>query len=91
MDGTSSADWILDKNGNRHEGMYSWEDYVSPGYFATLEIPILAGRDFNDGDTATSPKVAIVNQAFAKKFLQGAAPPLGQVFRVWNDPGKPPR
>src|SRR5215472_3881353 len=82
MNGSTSNDGILDKNGNSHEGMVSWEDYVSPGYFATLEIPIIAGRDFNDHDTATSPKVAIVNQAFAKKFLPGAAPPIGQVFRV---------
>jgi len=90
MNGSTSNDWILDKNGNHHEDMVAWEDYVSPGYFATLEIPIIAGRDFNDRDTATSPKVAIVNQTFAKKLLQGANP-IGQVFRVWNDPGKPPR
>jgi putative ABC transport system permease protein len=90
MNGNTSNDWILDKNGNHHEDMVAWEDYVSPGYFATLEIPIIAGRDFNDRDTATSPKVAMVNQTFAKKLLQGANP-IGQVFRVWNDPGKPPR
>jgi putative ABC transport system permease protein len=39
----------------------------------------------------SSPKVAIVNQAFVKKFLQGAAVPIGHTFRVWNYPGKPPR
>jgi hypothetical protein len=91
MSGSSSNDWILDKDGDHHEGMVSREEYVSPGYFATLEIPIITGRDFNDHDTATSPKVAIVNQAFAKKLLPGAATPIGQVFRVWNAPGKPPR
>ncbi|HEV2425721.1 MAG TPA: ABC transporter permease [Terriglobia bacterium] len=90
MSGSSSNDWILDKNGDHHEGMVSWEDYVSPGYFATLGIPIITGRDFNDRDAATSPKVAIVNQTFAKKFLQGPNP-IGQMFRVWNYPGKPPR
>ncbi len=91
MNGSTSNDWILDKDGNHHSGMVAWEDYASPGYFATLEIPIIAGRDFNEDDTSTSPKVAIVNQTFAKKFLQRAASPLGQVFRVWNYPGKPPR
>jgi predicted permease len=91
MNGSSSNDWILDKNGNHQNGMWSWEEYVSPGYFATLEIPFIAGRDFNDKDAPTSPKVAIVNQAFVKKFLQGAAVPIGQAFRVWNYPGKPPR
>jgi putative ABC transport system permease protein len=91
MNGSSSNDWILDKNGNHQNGMWSWEEYVSPGYFATLEIPFIAGRDFNDKDMPTSPKVAIANQAFVKKFLQGAAVPIGHTFRVWNDPGKPPR
>jgi putative ABC transport system permease protein len=91
MSGSSSNDWILDKNGNHHEDMVSWEDYVSPDYFATLEIPLVAGRDFNEEDSAGSPKVAIVNQTFAKKFLQSAASPIGQVFRVWNYPGKPAR
>jgi putative ABC transport system permease protein len=94
MNGSSSNDWILDKNGIHHKGMVSWEDYISPGYFATLDIPLIAGRDFNEDDTPTSPKVAIVNQTFAKKFLHSASSPIGpigQVFRVWNYPGKPPR
>lgn len=91
MSGSTSNDWILDKNGNHHEGMVAWEDYVSPGYFATLEIPIITGRDFDGDDTPTSPKVAIVNQTFARKFPKGAANPVGQIFRVWNNPGKPPR
>ncbi len=91
MSGNQSNDWILDKDGNHHEGMVAYEDFDSPGYFATLEIPIVAGRDFNDDDTAASPKVAIVNQTFARKFLTAAPNPIGQTFRVWNDPGKPPR
>jgi putative ABC transport system permease protein len=41
---------------------------VAPGYFATLAIPQLDGRDFNAGDTAGSPRVAIVNRAFAARF-----------------------
>jgi predicted permease len=44
---------------------------TGPGYFATLGIPVLAGRDFTRGDGATAPKVAIVNEAFAKKFNLG--------------------
>ena len=38
---------------------------VSPGYFGTMDIPILSGRDFDDRDTMSSPMVAIVNQTFA--------------------------
>jgi len=44
---------------------------VGPGYFAALGIPLLAGRDFTRSDALTAPKVAIVNEAFAKKFNLG--------------------
>lgn len=47
---------------------------VSPDYFRTLQAPIITGRGFTDGDTATSIPVAIVNQAFVRKFLHGADP-----------------
>jgi putative ABC transport system permease protein len=45
---------------------------VSSDYFKTLRIPIVAGRDFNDNDTSQSPRVAIVNEAFAKRLGMGA-------------------
>jgi len=41
---------------------------IGPGYFRTLGIPLLAGREFTRADTAGAPKVAIVNETFAKKF-----------------------
>ena len=44
---------------------------VGPGYFSALGIPLVAGREFTDADTVNSPKVAIVNQTFAKKFGLG--------------------
>jgi predicted permease len=44
---------------------------VGPGYFPTLGIPIIAGRDFTRADALGAPKVAIVNEAFAKKFNLG--------------------
>ncbi|HVX38755.1 MAG TPA: ABC transporter permease [Gemmatimonadaceae bacterium] len=44
---------------------------VGPGYFRALGVPVLSGREFNAGDAAGSPKVAIVNEAFAKKFGLG--------------------
>jgi putative ABC transport system permease protein len=58
---------------------------VSPGYFQTMETPLLAGRDFNLSDTPTSPRKAIINQAFARKFFAGSNP-LGRTF---HDAGKP--
>jgi predicted permease len=44
---------------------------VGPGYFATVGIPLLAGRDFTRADALSAPKVAIVNEVFAKKFNLG--------------------
>jgi predicted permease len=44
---------------------------VGPGYFPTLGIPLLAGRDFTRADALGAPQVAIVNEAFAKKFNLG--------------------
>ena len=61
---------------------------VSPGYFSTLGVPILAGRDFDRSDTAASPKVAIVNEAFVRKILKGANP-LGQRFQIEEYLGRP--
>jgi putative ABC transport system permease protein len=46
---------------------------VSPTFFNTLSIPLLAGRNFTDGDTLSAPKVAIVNQSFVRKFHLGGA------------------
>jgi len=88
VSGSSSNQWVLDDKGNHPNGS-AWLDYVSPGYFQTLDMPILAGRDFNLNDTATSPKVVIVNQAFVNKFFNGAKNPIGQEFRMWESPGKP--
>ena len=44
---------------------------VGPEYFRTLGVPLIAGREFRRADGAGAPKVAIVNEAFAKKFNLG--------------------
>jgi predicted permease len=62
--------------------------WVSPGFFATVRIPILAGRDFKAGDTKASPKVAIVNQNFANLFFPGVDP-IGKTFRSDPEPNYP--
>jgi putative ABC transport system permease protein len=53
---------------------------VSPGYFAAMKTAMLAGRDFDSRDTATSPRVAIVNETFVRKFLNRESP-IGITFR----------
>jgi len=54
---------------------------VSPGYFSTLRVPIVTGRGFADSDGAGAPRVAIVNEAFARRFWPGRDP-VGRQFRT---------
>ena len=61
---------------------------ASPGYFHTMGTRLVAGREFNDYDTLGSPKVAIVNEVFAKRFF-GGANPVGRTFRLETSAGKP--
>jgi predicted permease len=52
-------------------------NYVTPGYFETLRIPLKAGRVFDERDTVSSAPVAIVNSTFVRKFLKGQDPLTG--------------
>jgi predicted permease len=54
---------------------------VGTDFFQTLGIPILQGRAFNHHDTATSPKVAVVNRALAERFFRGENP-VGKTFET---------
>src|SRR5258708_20590073 len=54
-------------------------DPISPGYFSTLGVPLLAGREFNDGDGPGKTKVAIISEAMAKKYF-GERNPVGFHF-----------
>ena len=47
---------------------------AGPDFFHTLGVPVLAGRDFTDSDTATSPHVGIINERFAKRFFPNQNP-----------------
>lgn len=62
--------------------------YVSPGYFETMKIPLVAGRDFRPTDTMTSTPVAIVNEAFVRQHL-GGRQPLGIFLNRFAEPGYP--
>jgi putative ABC transport system permease protein len=48
--------------------------FISPTYFQALGIPLVAGRNFTDSDNSAAPRVAIVNESFARIHLQGLAP-----------------
>ena len=50
------------------EALTSAYSIVTPGYFATMGIPVLRGRDFSETDTFSSPWVALVNETMARRF-----------------------
>ena len=59
----------------------AWMNAVSSGYFSTLGIPVLAGRDFGLQDRPGAPRVAIVSQTTAQKFFHDSTP-IGKTFRL---------
>ena len=61
-------------------------DAIGSNYFSALGIPLIAGREFTDADTAAAPKVAIINEAFAR-FYFGSQNPLGK--QIGPGGGKP--
>jgi predicted permease len=61
---------------------------TAPGYFRTVGMPLLSGRDFADSDVAGAPKVAVVNEAFARRFKLGANP-VGRRMRRGGDDQSP--
>ena len=63
-------------------------DAASTGYFRTLQIPMIAGRDFGENNTPASPLVAIVNEQFTRSFFPGSNP-IGKTFEQRRDGGKP--
>ena len=60
----------------------SW-DRVSPRFFETVGQPVIRGRGFTDSDTATTQLVAVVNQAFVKKFFPNKDP-MGRHFGIFE-------
>jgi len=63
------------------EGDTAAFNVIAPAYFATLGTPLMSGREFDDRDRTRSPKVAIVNETFARSFF-GAGPALGSRVSV---------
>jgi len=57
----------------------AWVNGVTPGWFATYGTTLESGRDFDEHDGAGAPRVAIVNDAFARKYFPGVSP-IGKQF-----------
>jgi predicted permease len=72
----------------RGEDQWSYESVVTPGYFQTVGMPVLAGRGFSVRDRQQAPRVVVVNQTFVRRYLwrpavpQGAPAPIGAVDAV---------
>ncbi len=77
LDGRSFKTDAISIGGGPPSETSAWFMNVSPGWLATMEIPLLAGRDFNRADL--SPGVAVVNEAFSREFF-GNENPLGRWF-----------
>jgi predicted permease len=58
---------------------------VGPDFFATLGIPVLAGRDIRQSDSQMAPRIAVVNQTFADRFFKGSSP----IGHTLGDPKEP--
>ena len=89
-----SGGW--DQEGVRVEGYHAGPDenmspnaaIISPGYFATLGIPFVAGRDFSEQDSSSRPKVVVINETMAHYFF-GEKSPLGKRIGAGDDPKAP--
>ncbi len=70
--------------GGKSFALLRWNS-VGADFFHVMDVPILLGRDFKDSDTATSPLVAIVNQTFIDKYLNGGMA-IGRHIAKLGDP-----
>jgi predicted permease len=59
-------------------------NYVAPGFFSTLGIPLVAGRDVAESDVLGAPRVAVVNEVFARYFFKNENP-IGRRFGLRRD------
>ena len=60
---------------------FEWE-HVTPAYFSALEMPLITGRVFTDADTPDSARIAVVNDAFVRKFFGSPDQAIGKTFKV---------
>jgi putative ABC transport system permease protein len=86
LSGSSWKNLIEGWEGKGIEGSVSL-NRVTPSFLAVMGTPLLAGRDFNEQDTAPSPPVLIVNEAFAKKYFPQQSP-IGKTVKMSADVGE---
>jgi putative ABC transport system permease protein len=64
---------------------FAQRTHITPGYFRTMRIPIIRGRDFDEHDLSDSPRVVIINQALARTMFPGVDP-IGKNLRYIDRP-----
>ena len=69
---------------NKSSAETSFNNQVQPDYFRAAGVHVIKGREFTEADSATAPKVAIVNETFANKIWPGQDP-TGKIFRTEKD------
>src|SRR6202007_1119345 len=65
-------------------GVLVYNNIIGPGYFDTLRMPLLRGRDFVDADREGQQNVVIVNEAMARRFWQNQDA-IGKRFKFYGD------
>lgn len=84
--GQNRVRFTLDASEERPEAMPKVAvNYISDDYFRTIGVMLRAGRDFTDRDEPGRPKVAIVNEAFARRYVNGEVP-VGRVVKIDGAP-----
>jgi putative ABC transport system permease protein len=88
LSGTSWSNKLWIAGSNPEQGADSHISLISADYFKTMGTTLAAGRDFDERDTLNSPKVAIVNESFARQFTNGANP-IAARFWIEATPTEP--
>ena len=90
--GQQGVEFLPDDGAAAGKPTFTGYEMVTPGYFPTVGTRLVRGRDFNAGDQASSPWVAVVNEAFARTFWPGQEA-LGKrvTLKFYNKDGELPR
>ena len=88
LSGSGSNNIVWMEEATRDQNHLAQMSTVSSGYFATVGTRVIAGRDFDQRDTVTSPRVAIVTETFARTIANGRDP-IGRRFFESGDAAQP--
>jgi predicted permease len=84
-----NSEWSLGVSGYAGDRAYGRWNRVTPGFFETMGMRLISGRDISERDGPSSARIAVVSEAFARRYFQNRNP-LGQTFRFVNTPQPAP-